>query len=65
MTNPVLTLRDIATRENVHYQTVVDWLRDGKFGPKDKIPKTDGGYYLVPREIYEEFSKKRKAQKKG
>jgi len=58
--NQVLTLSDLAQLEGVHYLTAYRWLREGAFGDVEKLPRTSGNLYLIPRARYEQWKAQRK-----
>jgi excisionase family DNA binding protein len=65
MNNELLTITDIAKLENVHYMTAYEWVRDGKLGRPEDLSRTTSGIYLIPRQAYESWSKKRRSLKAG
>jgi len=65
MNNELLTITDIAKLESVHYMTAYEWVRDGKFGEPEGLTRTTSGIYLIPRQAYQSWSRKRQSRKAG
>lgn len=51
--NQSLTISDLAELEDVHYMTAYKWVQNGIFGDPDKLPRSSGKHYLIPREVYQ------------
>lgn len=51
-------LREAAHRLNVHYQTLLTWLADGKL-PAHRDPLSHGKQYFIPQQMMERFLEQR------
>ena len=53
--NQVLTISDLAQLERVHYMTAYKWVRSGLFGDAGRLPRSNGKFYLIPWDVYEQW----------